>query len=197
MVTAADVLSPRGQRQQYRSGTIAFTDEDTGQSHTFAITGGNTGNAFAINATTGQITVNDTTALNFETTPAFALTVQVTDNGTPNLSGSATVTINLTDVNEAPTVNAATFAVNENSANGASVGTVTVTDPDAGQMHTWAITAGNTGGTFAINAATGAITVANNALLDFQTTTLFTLTVQATDNGTPTLSDTEKSSRSM
>ena len=101
-------------------------------------------------------------ALDFETTPTFSLTVQVTDNGSPALSGTATVTVNLTNVNEAPVVTPATFAVAENSANGTAVGTVTVTDPDAGQTHTFAITAGNTGGAFAINPSTGQITVANS-----------------------------------
>ncbi len=40
-------------------------------------------------------------ALDFETTPSFALVVRVTDNGNPALSSTATVTINLTDVVEA------------------------------------------------------------------------------------------------
>ena len=111
-------------------------------------------------------------------TPTFSLTVQVLDNGTPALSGTATVTVNLTNVNEAPVVNAATFTVNENSANGTVVGTVTFADPDAGQTGTFSITAGNTGGAFAINAGTGQITVATTAALNFEVTPTFSLTVQ-------------------
>jgi VCBS repeat-containing protein len=91
-------------------------------------------------------------------------------------------------VNEAPVVNAATFGVTENSANGTVVGTIAATDPDAGQTRTFSITAGNTNGAFAINASTGAITVANSGALDIGTTPQFQLTVQATDNGTPPLS---------
>jgi hypothetical protein len=109
----------------------------------------------------------------------------VLDNGVPALSGTATVTVNLTNVNEAPVVNPATFAVNENSANGTVVGTVMFTDPDAGQTHTFSITAGNTGGAFAINAGTGQITVATTAALNFEVTPSFSLTVQVTDNGVP------------
>ena len=77
-------------------GTVTFTDPDVGQGHTFAITAGNTGRAFAINASTGQLTVSTSAALNFEATPSFSFTVRVTDNGTPPLFGSATITINLT-----------------------------------------------------------------------------------------------------
>ena len=171
-------------------GTVTFTDSDTGQSHTFAITGGNTGGAFAIDTTSGAITVATSTALDFETTSTFSLTVQVTDNGTPAQSGTATVTVNLTNVNDPPVVTPATFSIAENSANGTAVGTVTFTDSDTGQTHAFAITGGNTGGAFAINATTGAITVANSTALDFETTPSFSLTAQVTDNGTPAQSGT-------
>ena len=105
-------------------GTVTATDPDLpAQTLTYAITAGNTGSAFAINSSTGQITVATSTALDFEATPTFSLTVQVTDNGTPAQSGSATITVNLTNVNDPPVVMAATFSVAENSANGTTVGT--------------------------------------------------------------------------
>ncbi len=167
-------------------GTVTFNDQDTGQSHTFAITAGNTGGAFAIDGS-GVITVASSAALNFETTPTFNLTVQVTDNGTPVLSGSTTVVVNLSDVNEPPVPSGGPFSVAENSANGTTVGTVLAGDPDGGQSHTFSITAGNTGGAFAINSS-GVITVATSAALNFETTPAFNLTVQVTDNGTPILS---------
>ena len=125
-------------------GTVTFTDPDAGQAHTFAITAGNTAGAFAINPATGQITVANSAALDFETDPSFSLTVQVTDDGSPALSGTATVTIHLADASEPPVVNPATFAVAENSPNGTAVGTVTFTDADAGQTHTFSILGGNT-----------------------------------------------------
>ena len=99
--------------------------------------------------------------------------MQVTDNGSPALSGTATVTINLTDISEPPVVNPATFTVAENSPNGTVVGTVTFTDPDAGQTHVFSILGGNTGGAFAIDPSTGPITVANSAALDFETKPAF------------------------
>src|SRR5438105_7677147 len=67
-------------------GTIVASDVDTGQTRTFTVTGGTGQAAFAVNATTGQITVANSAALNFETTPSFTLNVTVTDNGTPQLS---------------------------------------------------------------------------------------------------------------
>ena len=81
-------------------GTVAASDPDSGQSLTYAITAGNAAGAFSINSSTGQITVANSGLLNFEATPSFSLTVKVTDNGSPSASKSATVTINLTNVDE-------------------------------------------------------------------------------------------------
>ncbi len=82
--------------------TVAATDPDTGDSLTYSITAGNIGGAFTINDSTGEITVANSAALDFETNPSFSLTVQVEDSGT--LTDTATVTINLKDVNEPPII---------------------------------------------------------------------------------------------
>ena len=73
--------------------TVAASDPDVGQTLAYAIVGGNTDNAFAIDPSTGRISVANSGALDFETTPTFALAVQVTDDGAPPLSALATVTI--------------------------------------------------------------------------------------------------------
>jgi hypothetical protein len=86
--------------------------------------------------------------------------------------------------NQPPTVNNQTFNVDENSNNGTVVGTVTASDPDAGQTLTFGITGGNAGGVFALNpvsATTAELVVANNAALDFETNPVFSLTLQVTD----------------
>ncbi|MCC7420189.1 MAG: cadherin domain-containing protein [Planctomycetaceae bacterium] len=111
-------------------GTPTASDPDAGQALTWAITGGNASGAFTINTSTGQITVANSTPLDFETTPTFSLTVRVTDNGATPLSAQATITINLTNVNEAPVIGNFMFTIPENSPNGTVVGTVSGTDPD-------------------------------------------------------------------
>ncbi len=166
-------------------GTVTATDTNVGQTLAFSITGGNIGGAFAINATTGELTVANATAVNFEVTPTFTLTVQALDNGLPPLSGSGTITINLSNVNDPPKVPPQTFSVIENAAVNTVVGTVTSTDEDSGQTRTYAITNGNIGNAFQINSTTGAITVKTMAAIDFETTPVFSLTVTATDNGNP------------
>ena len=66
-----------------------------------AITSGNTGGAFRVEW--GSVYVDNPAALDFETNPTFTLEVTATDGGQPPLSGTGTITVNLTDVNEAPT----------------------------------------------------------------------------------------------
>ena len=61
-------------------GTLAAGDFEPGSVlSAYTITGGNTGTAFALNATTGALTVNG--ALSFATLPKYLLDVRVTDSG--------------------------------------------------------------------------------------------------------------------
>ena len=103
-------------------------------------------------------------------------------------SSDATVTITVSQVNDPPVAVDAGFSVAENSLTGTMVGTVTASDPDAGQALAYAITTGNEDDKFAIDSATGQITVAG--ALDFETTPQYVLTVTVTDDAVPPLSDT-------
>ena len=102
------------------------------------------------------------------------------------LSNSATVTINLV-ANNPPTIANQTFSVPHGSSIGALVGAVVASDPDPGQVVTYAITAGNTNGTFQIDPNTGNITVANNSDLTTANSP-FVLTVKVTDDDARPLS---------
>ena len=78
----------------------------------------------------------------------------------------------------APTFDAASYVltVAEDAAVGATVSTVTASGRGADAV-SYALTAGNTGGAFAVNAGTGALTVAK--ALDYETTASYSLTVEA------------------
>jgi hypothetical protein len=105
--------------------------------------------------------------------------VTVTDSG--GLTDTAAVTVNVTDVNEAPTAGDASFEVAEDSSSGTPVGTVSASDPDAGDALSYAITGGDPDGAFSIDAATGEISVADASKLDFEATPVFSLAVTVTD----------------
>jgi hypothetical protein len=165
-------------------GTVTATDPNAGQTLTYTIVSGNTNSAFALNSSTGQISVANSAAVNYEVSSSYALVIRVTDNGTGNLWSQATITVNILNVNEPPVISSQAYSISQNLPNGSLVGTVSASDPDQGQVLAFSITSGNTNSCFAINASTGAITVANSVALNPQT---FNLTVRATDNGNPIL----------
>ena len=164
-------------------GTILATDTDADTTFSnWTITEGNGDGIFAINSSTGEITVTDNTNLDYETKTSYSLTVTVSD-GT-NTSAGETVTVNVNNINDnTPVVTASqSFNINEDAANTTSVGTVAATDADAGTtLSDWTITEGNGDGIFAINSSTGEITVTDNTKLDYETRTSYYLTVTVSD----------------
>ena len=100
--------------------------------------------------------------------------------GLKNVADGDASTSGLPDCNSAPAFASASYAfsVSEDSAVGAAVGTVSTTDAD-GDTPTYAISAGNADGKFAIGADTGKITLA--AALDYEKATSYSLTITATD----------------
>ena len=114
----------------------------------------------------------------------MTVTVEAADPG--GLSDTASVAITVTNVNEVPSLDAAqyTFTVAENAAVATSLGSVSATDPDEDTL-TFSITAGDDDGNFSIDSS-GALSLAKT--LDYETTSSYTLTVEAADPGG--LSDT-------
>jgi len=151
---------------------------------TYSITAGNgnkdgDGNAaFAINASTGAITVNDADDLDFETTGSYTLTIQASDGG-----GTVTTNVTISVTNEAPVITGGqSFTAKESDINTTSLGTVATTGDD--DSVTFSIQSGNADGAFAINASTGAITVADTTKLDASATPSYTLGIRASDGTT-------------
>lgn len=168
-------------------GTFSSTDPDNpaqGQTFTYTLVSGanSTDNAsftMGTGANAGRLLT--ASAFDFEAKSSYSIRVRTTDNGSTPLSVEKSFTITVTNVNEAPVIAIQTFSLAENSATNTVVGTVAATDPDAGQTLTYAITAGNTGGAFAINSSSGQLTVANPAALNFEVTPTFALTVSVSD----------------
>ena len=165
-------------------GSVTASDPDAGQGLGYAISAGNGGGAFAIDGS-GGITVAG--GMDHETTPQYVLTVTVSDDADPALSDEATVTIDVTDVNEAPSADDAVFSIaEEDAAIAAVVGSVTASDPDAGQTLGYAISAGDGGGAFAIEAT--AKSRWRRARIT-KRPRRYVLTVTVSDDADPALSD--------
>ncbi|MCP4167689.1 MAG: hypothetical protein GY759_17615, partial [Chloroflexi bacterium] len=79
-------------------GMVSASDPDADDTLTYSITNGNAAGTFAIDSSSGQILVSDSSLLDFETNSTFNLTVQVEDGGA--LIDTATITIDLNDLFE-------------------------------------------------------------------------------------------------
>ncbi len=106
-------------------GTLRPVDGAAGEHYTYEIVGD--GRFFIAD---GKIVLSPGASLDFETEPSLTLTVRVTDSyGT---SYTSPVQIDVADVNEAPQGLGLSGDIVAENAAGAVIGTVSATDPDAG-----------------------------------------------------------------
>ena len=85
----------------------------------------------------GQLKLKDGISLDHEAEPTVTVQVTATDAG--GLSYSEDFTINVTNVNEVATDIALSNANVAENAAGAVIGTLSTTDPDAGDSHSYAV----------------------------------------------------------
>ena len=162
-------------------GTVTATDPDAGDTLSYGLLD-DAGGRFAIDPSTGDLTVADASLLNFEAAESHDVLFRVTDAA--GASYDAGFTIDVQDVNETPDTLALVSGgdVAENSANGTVVGQLAATDPDVGAALSYSLV-DDAGGRFAVGAASGAITVADGSLLDYETATGHQIISRVTDQG--------------
>jgi hypothetical protein len=149
--------------------TIIGVDSDPQATVTYSLLD-DAGGRFTIDEASGVVSVADGTLLNFEAGSSHTITVRAV--GSNQIYKDQDFTIGVTNENEAPGAisdsDAAPDSVAENSANGTVVGvTALAIDPDVGDSLTYSLT-NDAGGRFAIDGATGVVTVADGSLLDFE-----------------------------
>ncbi|XP_037297103.1 fat-like cadherin-related tumor suppressor homolog isoform X2 [Manduca sexta] len=148
------------------------------------------GGAFSLAADSGIITLR--AALDRETQAEHRLVVVATDAGRPPRSATATLRLTVADVNDNPPefeFHQYRATVPEIDAPGTEVLRVRATSRDAGVNADvyYSIIAGDDRDDFALDRATGALSVARP--LDYERRKEYLLTVQAIDGGSPPLSD--------
>lgn len=197
--SAADTFSDQ-------TGTLSASDTD-GTIASFGISSGTTGGSTVISSVTYDVSKAGTygtlyvvstgsdkgkyvyapnaTAINALSsgTPSETFTVTATDNG--GATGNATLTVNVTAGNDTPSdIGLSATTVNQSGGTNAAVGTLTTTDVDTGQTHTYSLVAGN-GTNDANNASfniSGGTLRANDASALAAGT--YNVLVRTTDNGT-------------
>ncbi|XP_046355288.2 cadherin EGF LAG seven-pass G-type receptor 1-like isoform X1 [Haliotis rufescens] len=173
-----------------RVTTVTAIDTDTGDNArvSYDITGGNTGNVFQISPNRGEGIITVQGRLDARTQNRYVLTVSARDSG--GKTDSAKVYINVTDTNRnRPAFQGTPYVkrVDENVAVGTSVFKIMALDSDRGENSriTYSIEPAST---FTIDPNSGVIKT--RALLDREMIPTYMLSVTATDNGVPPLSDT-------
>ncbi|MBO9203343.1 MULTISPECIES: glucuronyl esterase domain-containing protein [Niastella] len=173
---------------------VAAADPDAdSEFQNWAITGGTGVSAFAIDAPTGKVIVKDSTLLDFDSpTRSYTLTLTVTDGY--NKSAEETIALNVANVNDnAPVIpTGISFALDGGACN--EPGTMKATDADDTNdpgftTYHWQLVGGTGAAIFALNEATGKITIADLGLADL-THDSYTLLTTVSDGLYTTLPQT-------
>ncbi|MBZ3882355.1 Protocadherin Fat 3 [Sciurus carolinensis] len=172
---------------------VFATSKDIGTNAeiTYLIRSGNEQGKFRINPKTGGISVSE--ILDYELCRRFYLVVEAKDGGTPALSAAATVSINLTDVNDNPpkfSQDVYSAVISEDALVGDSVILLIAEDVDSqpnAQIH-FSIVSGDRDNEFAVDPVLGLVKVKKK--LDRERVSGYSLLVQAIDSGVPAMSST-------
>ena len=170
-----------GSTDRVSLGTVAATDPENA-AVSYSLEGGNESGSFTIDASSGELFYTGT-GEDFESdSTQYVLTVRASDGAQTT---DTTVTVNVTDVDEAPAFGQSgyTFELAENadgSTDRVSLGSVSATDPENAAV-SYTLEGGNESGSFAIDASSGELFYTGTGE-DFESdTTQFVLTVRASD----------------
>ena len=164
-------------------GTLLATDPDGGDNLNLALSD-DAGGLFVLVG--NQIQIAAGAVLDFEASATHTVAVEVTDSGGLTLTETFTITVG--DANEEPDGLVTTGnEVEENAGAGTIVATLSATDPDAGDVFTFALT-DDAGGRFVV--VGNEVQVAAGAVLDYETAASHDITVEVTDAGGLTRSET-------
>lgn len=155
----------------------------------FSIIGGNINQDFKIEPQSGEIEV--ARQLDRETLPVYSLIVGAIDTGTPPQTGTATIKISVTDINDnGPIFDAANFdgAVYENEPPNTSITTLSAKDPDLppnGAPFAYAIVGGKHQSYVKVHRHTGVLLTTKK--IDRELTPNLEVVIQIEDSGIPVM----------
>ena len=170
-------------------GRVVATDGDTANRVRYRFFGAPPAE-FLINADTGILSVKPGVNLDYESALSYRFFVEAFDDGTPSLSTWTSAEIQVLDINEAaPIISTTSLSAAESVPVGFSFGRVIATDADRTPTDRPAILFSllPTETRFNINPTTGELSVARPGVLDFERSQSESVTVIASDTGSPSL----------
>ncbi|XP_057205137.1 protocadherin alpha-C2-like isoform X3 [Triplophysa rosa] len=175
---------------------ISINDKDSGQNKQVSLDIIPPNLPFKIKSFRNHYTIVTSSFLDRETISSYNVTVTATDGGTPPLSSSMTVRVEVADVNDNPPrfeQTSYTVYVVENNAPSTALCVIKATDPDAGENAriTYTVLNDNNHGIsvasyVSVKPATGEVYALRS--FDFEKLREFHFQVKAQDNGVPPLS---------
>ncbi|KAA0146407.1 hypothetical protein FNF31_07794 [Cafeteria roenbergensis] len=174
----------------------AAVDEDAGQTLTYSLDEASLqGAAFEVldaQAPTIRVKPSEAGLLDHENQPVAQFKLTATDSGSPPRSTTATISVDVLNVNEPPSVTwpSGPLRVAENSAAGTVITVIEASDPeDAEASIVWDISDSELPGAFRV--AAGSLEVQDGSLLDFETAPnsgRISVLIRATDTGAESVS---------
>jgi Ca2+-binding RTX toxin-like protein len=163
-------------------GSFSTVDPDAGDTHSYQFvsgTGSTDNGLFSISGSQLQ----SATSFNFEakSPSTYAIRVRTTDGGGQFVDQTFTITVN--NQNETPTgISASNLSVAENFAVGGTIGTLSATDPDAGDTFVFTLVTDSNGPDSGLFSIQGNRLVSGTGF-DFETKRTYALVVRVTDAG--------------
>ena len=148
-------------------GVVDAYDVDNGTVLSYAILDGNEEGTFDLDSHGGHLSVADPALLDYELNEKISFTVEVSDNGDPVLTSTATITVSLNDLNEfAPVMENQSFEITAGAGKGTLIGMILASDQEAHQALLYSIVSGNDSDQVALDHETGKLTVNDPAAFE-------------------------------
>ncbi len=167
-------------------GTLSTTDPDAGASHTYSLgcaVSGADDASFQISGSDLQTNA----VFDYETKNSYAICLRSDDGNGGTFDENFTV--NVTNANEAPTdIDLSNNSVAENQPGGTTVGTLSTTDPDAGDTHTYSLACTVSGADDASFQVSGS-DLQTNAVFDYETKISYAICLRADDGNGETFDE--------
>ncbi len=163
-------------------GDLQTADEDLGDSHSYAITGGADKDHFSLGGNNGATLILSDTLVDFETKSTYQVEITSTDSGGEQVL--ETFNINVEDRNDAPSeINPSNFSILENLGTDAGIvlGGLTTVDQDINDSFTYSIIGGADKNSFQIGGSLNDQLIFTEANIDYEAQDQYSVIIRSTD----------------
>lgn len=162
-------------------GFIEFDDPDAGQTLSWSVVSQDT-DLFRVVAG-GNLMLLEDQRLNYEQADSHQVVIRVADSGTPSLSSEKTITVDVSDANDAPVFQTQTVEIPEDAIPGADLASLIASDEDAGQTLHYKMVSGPE--ELLEIADDGTVRLKPEQQLDFETTAQYIVIAEVVDSSLP------------